>query len=53
MEEAGGRQDCVQECVRFSAVRGHGDVREDRRYGDHEWAARRPGEDSGGVGKSH
>lgn len=28
MEEAGGRQDCVQECVRFSAVRGHGDVRE-------------------------
>jgi hypothetical protein len=28
-------------------------VRKDRGYGDHDWPARRPGEDSGIVGKCH
>lgn len=28
MEETGGRQDWVQECMRFSVVRGHENMRE-------------------------
>lgn len=46
---AGGMSDCVLGVCEVQCSRGHGEVRKDRGYGAHEWAARRPGEDSGIV----
>lgn len=51
MEGAGGTRDYVLGVGEVQCSGGHGEVRKDRGYGDHEWAARRPGEDSGNVGK--
>lgn len=53
VEGAGGTRDYVLGVGEVQCSGGHGEVRKDRGYGDHEWAARRPGEDSGNVGKSH
>lgn len=46
-------EQCVLGVCEVQCSGAHGEVRKDRGYGDHEWAARRPGEDSGIVGKSH
>lgn len=53
VERAGGMSNCVLGVCEVQCSGAHGEVRKDRGYGDHEWAARRPGEDSGIVGKSH